>query len=500
MTKISQSLDLKQSQNLVMTPQLQQAIKLLQLSNIELQAVIEEEIAQNPLLEKADNNDNAAHTTEGDAEPSSPESAADLKNDSTTDSMDNNFDGAWKDEDNKTSDTIQEFAAGSGMSNIGAGGNSDFSAAQDGFENSLTRETNLRDHLLQQLHMEFSDANSITIGTLLIDRLDEAGYMRDNPDDIAAQLSIAPEKIQIILQKLKQFDPAGIFAKDLAECLKLQLEDRGQLDKPTSILLHHLDLVAQHDYTKLAQLCDVHLNVVHEMLSDLRALNPKPSAAFDHFVIQTAVPDIVMRPLPKDIGGGWRVELNTETLPRVLINNTYYKEILENAKDKQAKEYLNNQMNNANWLVRAMDQRAQTILKVASDIVEQQDGFFLYGIEYLKPLTLREVAERIEMHESTVSRVTTNKYIGTPRGIYELKFFFTSSIAGADGTNHSSESVKARIKSLIDEEGTTILSDDDLVDSLKKDGVDIARRTIAKYREAMNIPSSIQRRRIKKNK
>jgi RNA polymerase sigma-54 factor len=207
-----------------------------------------------------------------------------------------------------------------------------------------------------------------------------------------------------------------------------------------------------------------------------------------------------MRALPKNIGGGWRVELNSDTLPRVLVNQNYYTEVSARTKDKGEREYLSTQLNNASWLVKALDQRAQTILKVASEIIERQDGFFLYGIEFLKPLTLREIAEAIDMHESTVSRVTTGKFIGTPRGLFELKFFFTSSIGGADGSSISSQSVKARIKALTDAETTeNILSDDDLVDILTKEGMNVARRTVAKYREALGIQSSVQRRRIKKN-
>jgi RNA polymerase sigma-54 factor len=205
-----------------------------------------------------------------------------------------------------------------------------------------------------------------------------------------------------------------------------------------------------------------------------------------------------MKKLPKSMGGGWRVELNTDTLPKVLVNNEYYTEVAKSAQQKKDKKYLDEQLNNANWLVRAMDQRAKTILKVAGEIVEQQEPFFLFGIEFLKPLTLKDIAEQTDLHESTVSRVTSNKYIGTPRGIFELKYFFSSSLGSGDDA-HSSEAVKAKIRSLIDnEDGDNILSDDKIVDLLNKDGVDIARRTVAKYREAMHIPSSVQRRKQKR--
>lgn len=334
----------------------------------------------------------------------------------------------------------------------------------------------------------------------MIDRLDEAGYLRETPEELADQLGVSVERIKNLVGRLKKFDPAGIFAFNLSECLMLQLDDRGVLDKPMKILLENLNLLGQHDYTALARICDVHPNVVKEMAQELRTLQPKPASLFDHSVAQTAIPDVLMRKLPKDKGGGWRVELNTDTLPRVLVNQQYYTDVADRTKDKTEREYLVTQLNNANWLAKALDQRAQTILKVASEIVERQDAFFLFGIEYLTPLTLREVADSIAMHESTVSRVTTGKFIGTPRGLFELKFFFTSSIEGSDGGTVSSEAVKSKIKTLIDaEDPKSILSDDDIVDMLQKDGIEIARRTIAKYREAMNIPSSVQRRRIKKS-
>lgn len=470
--KLSQTLDLRQQQNLVMTPQMQQAIKLLQLSNIELQDYLEEEIAQNPLLEKIEN-----EASEDGDRPEAPEKPE--RNDD---------------------DSGDDFDAGSSMANATAGGRSDFSEDERTLETTVAREKNLRDHLMEQLVIGAEDSLDKTIGTLLIDRLDEAGYLRETPEDLADQLGVSVERMENLLTHLKKFDPAGIFAFDLSECLRLQLEDRNVLDKPMALLLDNLHLLGQHDYASLAKICDVHPNVVKEMAQELRTLHPKPAALFDHSVAQTAIPDVLMRKLPKDKGGGWRVELNADTLPRVLVNQQYYADVANRTKDSKEREYLTTQLNNANWLAKALDQRAQTILKVASEIVERQDSFFLFGIEYLTPLTLREVADAIGMHESTVSRVTTGKFIGTPRGLFELKFFFTSSIEGSDGSSVSSEAVKSKIKSLVDaEDPKNILSDDDIVDLLQKDGIEIARRTIAKYREAMNIPSSVQRRRIKKN-
>lgn len=484
--KLTQSLDLRQQQNLVMTPQMQQAIKLLQLNNIELQEFLEEELSQNPLLEKAET------PTEATAEPSEASESGDNIQESFED---NNWDN-----DKASAEPMQDFDGGSAMATVGAGGNTNFDDNEGSFQDTLTENKTLRDHLLDQLKLDAEDSRDLMMGSLLIDRLDEAGYLRDDPVLMAEQLGCSQERLQSLLANLKTFDPPGVFAGNLAECLALQLADRGTLDAPMQKLLANLDLVAKHDLKKLAALCDVHETALPEMLGELRTLNPKPSAEFEHMVVQTAIPDVLMKALPKDVGGGWRVELNTDTLPRVLVNNQYYTDVQAKAKDKQEREYLTTQLNNANWLVKALDQRAQTILKVASQIVEEQDGFFLYGVEFLKPLTLREIAESIAMHESTVSRVTTGKFIGTPRGLFELKYFFSSTIEGTDGTALSSEAVRAKIKNLIDAEtADDILSDDDLVDLLRKDGVDIARRTIAKYREAMNIGSSVQRRRQKKS-
>lgn len=481
MTRITQRLDIRQGQQLVMTPQLQQAIKLLQLNNIELGEFVEEELAQNPLLEKAETE------TESDAP-----AAEDPKEES--DNIQENFDDAM------TGGDSPDFDPGSSMASIGSGGDTRFEGIDEGFEDRISSEKTLRDHLTEQLYIAFNDNRDRVIGALLIDQIDEAGYLRTDPKPLAEQLGASLERVEKLLKKMKTFDPAGVFAADLSECLALQLKEKGTFDEPMQKLLANLKLVAEHEYKKLAALCGVNETYLRDMVEEIRALNPRPAAEFDHVLVQTAIPDVLMKRLPKNIGGGWRVELNSETLPKVLINQTYYTEVSKSATQKKDKEYLASQMNSASWLVRALDQRAQTILKVASEIVEQQDGFFNYGIEFLKPLTLKDIAEVIGMHESTVSRVTNNKFIGTPRGIFELKFFFSTALESEDGSSHSAESVKARIKSLIEAESPEkILSDDSIVEILKSEGIDLARRTVAKYREGLNIPSSILRRRQKKN-
>ncbi len=486
MNQMSQKLDLRQSQNLVMTPQLQQAIKLLQMNNVELGEFVEEELAQNPLLEK----------DESEQENSAPDSPAAAE----TDDIDESFSEAWT--GNETPEAAPDFDPGSKMAEIGSGGSRNFENIENSFENRMSAETTLRTHLLDQLHIAVSDARDRMIGAELIDLLDEGGYLRHGEQDLLDRLGCKPERLEKLLHLLKGFDPTGIFARDLNECLALQLEEQGRLDAPMQKLLQHIDLVAAHDFEKLATLCGVNDTYLQDMIEEIRALNPKPAADFDHLIVQTAIPDVLMKKLPKNLGGGWRVELNTDTLPKVLVNNEYYTEVAQTAHNKKDRKYLDEQLQNANWLVRAMDQRARTILKVAGAIIEEQEAFFLYGIEFLKPLTLKDIAAEVDMHESTVSRVTTNKYIGTPRGIFELKYFFSTALGGEDGEGgHSAEAVKARLKKLVDgEDPADILSDDRIVALLRDDGVEIARRTVAKYREALHIPSSVQRRRQKKNR
>jgi RNA polymerase sigma-54 factor len=300
-----------------------------------------------------------------------------------------------------------------------------------------------------------------------------------------------------VLAKVQRLDPPGIFARDLKECLALQLADLNRLDPVMQALLDNLDLVARRDMAKLRKCCGCGDDDIADMLSELKALDPKPGLKFDAELSQAMIPDVLVR---ANQAGGWHVELNSDTLPKVLANERYYAEISNSTRNKADREFLAERWNTANWLVKALDQRARTILRVAREIVRQQDMFLLKGVEHLRPLVLRDIAEALELHESTISRVTSNKYMATPRGIFELKYFFTAAIGSTGGgPAHSAESVRHRIKSLIDAEPPNkVLSDDNLVEILRADGIDIARRTVAKYRESMRIPSSVQRRRDKK--
>ncbi len=514
-------LDLRQSQSLVMTPQLQQAIKLLQLSSADLAAYVEEELQQNPMLEHDERADaNASEREQEDAVKEDGSAPADgpaedsLRADtlSMTDSetmpadgnspLDIEHEAVWSesgpgDSEMSAPREYQGLEAGSmGPGSQSSGGSTDFSDRAGDLEATLHDTPTLRAHLTEQLVMDVHDPVDRFIGAYCIEALDESGWLTESCEEIAKKLTCPLARVEAVLERLHRFDPPGIFARGLKECLALQLRDLDRLDPAMQALLDNLELLAKHDQPALLKICGVDAEDLADMVAEIRALNPKPAQAFDHEVVQTVTPDILMRAHPD---GGWSVELNSETLPRVLVNSDYYARIRRNVRNKQEREYINDCFHSANWLVKALHQRATTILKVASEIVRQQDAFFRKGIEHMKPLVLRDIAEEIEMHESTVSRVTSNKYIHTPRGLFELKYFFSAAIGDiAGGTTHSAEAVRFRIKSLIDGEApSAVLSDDRIVDILKQDGIDIARRTVAKYREAMKIPSSVQRRRIK---
>lgn len=489
-------LDLRQTQSLVMTPQLQQAIKLLQLSNIELSAYVEQELERNPLLERSESGPDVAPV---ESLPEVRRDADSLLFDSPDGSraeapldieVNNSFDeGSPMEGPSYDPDDLTAWQ----RNDSGGGG---FDSDDRSFEETLAEQTSLRDHLLSQMGVDLAAPAERMIGLALIDSLDDAGYLRADLVELADGLGTTPDHVEQVLVKLQRFDPAGLFARSLQECLALQLKDRNRYDPAMEALLANLDMVARRDFTGLLKVCGVDNEDLQEMIAELRTLDPKPAQQFDGQSAQPVTPDVLMRVNPE---GGWIVELNPETLPRVLVNNRYYAKVSRSARSKDDKAFINENFQTASWLVKSLDQRATTILKVASELVRQQHGFFERGIQGLRPLILRDIAAAIEMHESTVSRVTSNKYIATPRGIFELKYFFTQAIAGADGADaHSAEAVRHRIKSLIDAEPPAkILSDDALVDILKKDGIDIARRTVAKYREGMKIPSSVQRRREK---
>ncbi|MGP1273996.1 MAG: RNA polymerase factor sigma-54 [Caulobacterales bacterium] len=498
MAKLGQRLEARQGQGLVMTPQLQQAIKLLQLNNMELAEFVEEELERNPLLERderpepggEDDRAPAAEASDPHGELSfdTPSSAADEALDADREAMyaDSAPDLAGARDSGGAVDWSRAGKGGGGLDGEA------FDAASH-----ASREKTLREHLHDQLaDLALTGADRL-IAAHLIDLADDDGYMRADLAETAERLGVTVSEVEAILASLQGFEPAGVMARGLQECLALQLAERNRLDPAMAALVDNLPLLAKHDYAALRGLCEVDQEDLEDMIAELKRLTPKPGLAFGSDSTRAVEPDVYVRERPD---GSWAVELNTDTLPRVLMNNRYAAQIARTARTAEEKTFITECSQNASWLVKSLDQRARTILKVASEIVRQQDAFLAKGVAWLRPLNLKTVADAVGMHESTVSRVTSNKYVSTPRGLFELKYFFTSSIASADGGEaYSAEAVRFRIKAMIQSETVNeVMSDDAIVDRLLADGIEIARRTVAKYREAMNIPSSVQRRRMMK--
>jgi len=484
-------LDLRQSQSLVMTPQLQQAIKLLALSNLEIETFIGEALEANPLLDLGDGAPASAEPAAGEAEEvrrttleSSPADQL-IAEGRAEDDRPLDIDTAALDQDRDTGDgdwgaelRLSAGEAGPSIDERGGG------------------EASLAEHLHAQIGPATRDPVLAFIARHLIDQLDEAGYLHAALRDVAAELGVALALVEAGLELVQSLDPTGVGARSLGECLALQAREADRCDPCMARLLDNLDLLAKGDLARLKKMCGVDDEDFAEMLAELRGYDPKPGLRFGGGGGDPVTPDILISPR-RD--GGWDISLNQATLPRLVVNRSYYVEMRGACDDKAARGWLSEKLADANWLVKALDQRARTILKVASEIVRQQDGFFRHGVSQLKPLTLRAVAEAISMHESTVSRVTSNKYLSCERGTFELKYFFTSGVGAVDGEGGASAAaVKAAIKALIDaEDPKAILSDDTLVDLLGAKGFDLARRTVAKYREAIGLGSSVQRRRQK---
>lgn len=516
-------LDLRQSQQLVMTPQLQQAIKLLQLSNLELADYVSQEVERNPILEVGDPSAESGPTADGGEQGGTATSeglregntgdgegdglvAADKSIDSAMDTgttadsaLDTNFETNIYNNDAVSDRADLSNAGSSGLSYEGAGaikGGGGFSDER-GLDQTLEGEENLHDFLMRQMAVQLTDPIERFIAVHLIDLVDEGGYVdAESVNDVGARLGVEDHQVQSTLSHLQALEPSGVFARTLSECLALQLRELDRFDPAMEALVNNLDLLAKRDMAALRRLCGVDQDDIADMVREIRALNPKPGLAYGGVSVQPVVPDIFIK---KTRAGTWVVELNSDTLPKVLVNSQYVSELKDIGGSKEAKAFVSDCVSNANWLVKALDQRARTILKVSTALVKRQALFFEHGVRFLKPLTLKDIADEIDMHESTVSRVTNNKFMSCPRGMFELKYFFTSAISAGDGGDaHSSESVKYRLKELIDgEDPKKILSDDKLVALMKAEGIDIARRTVAKYREAMKIPSSVQRRRLK---
>ncbi|MGD9914756.1 MAG: RNA polymerase factor sigma-54 [Rhizobiaceae bacterium] len=496
---LAAKLQLRQSQSLVMTPQLMQSIRLLQMTHVELERFVDEEIERNPLVDRANPRDDAPVAPEPD-EPQAPpdadwfsETESGHSAESMAEKLDSSLENVFPD-DPGTSDRLSPDLAGQWRS-AGGGGAFDGGDGID-LDDFSAAPASLRDHVGRQIALTFADPAERLIAAELADALEETGYLATDPTELAERLGASEAEVRAVLARCQAFEPVGIFAVDLRECLSLQLAARDRLDPAMQALLANLPLLARRDFATLKRLCGVDENDLVDMLAEIRALDPRPGLAFSGGTTEAIMPDVTVRAAGD---GSWAVELNAETLPRVLVDQVYFRQVSARTKDAAEREFLSECLQSANWLARSLDQRARTILKVASEIVRQQDAFLVHGVRHLKPLNLRTVADAIGMHESTVSRVTANKYMLTPRGTFELRYFFTAAIASAEGGDaHSSEAVRDRIRKLIEAEDSDVLSDDAIVDVLREGGVDIARRTVAKYREGMNIPSSVQRRREKR--
>ena len=483
-------LDLRQSQSLVMTPQLRQAIKLLQFSNLEVAAFVEEELERNPLLERDERPEVAPEQPAPDQFPPSGPNGADtaelIRSEVLTAPEASPLDAA-------DAEPFDPPGPGDGV-RFGSGGAADFAGDDRSVEDLAPAPRSRREHLLEQLRLGFADRTERAIGAHLIALLDPSGRLPIAPAAIATALGVPEAQVERVRQAMLRFEPTGMFARDLRECLAAQLAERDRLDPAMAALLDHLDLLARREHKRLMTICGVDAEDLADMIAEIRRLDPKPGTDFDTAPAAPVIPDILMRAAPD---GAWLLDLNPQTLPRVLVNRQFSARIAPRA-GRDDRAFISERLQTANWLVKSLQQRAQTILKVSGEIVRQQDGFFRHGVAYLRPLILRDIADAVEMHESTVSRVTSNKYIATPRGVFELKYFFTTAIAGTSGESHSAEAVRHRIRALVAAEtAVDVLSDDNIVALLKREGVDIARRTVAKYREALRIPSSVQRKREK---
>ncbi|HYA80277.1 MAG TPA: RNA polymerase factor sigma-54 [Methylocystis sp.] len=508
---ISTRLVMRQGQALVMTPQLLQAIKLLQFSSLELANFLQEELERNPILETESGEPPTSESAEVSGQISDaggePREADWANSALTTDdgalaanfgaeNMSNAFepDGPAV-APREAAPASQEGAGLSATSWTGAGGGGE-DGEPPGIEAYLAAPISLRDHLGEQLALACAGDRERFIGQAIIDSIDETGYLREPLEMLAERLGAPVAEIEAALATVQKFEPSGVGARDLAECLAIQLRERDRFDPAMQIFVANLPLVAKRDFAQLAKLCGVDEDDVIDMASELRRLDPKPGRAFGDAPVQAIVADVIVRPAAD---GSWHVELNSDVLPRVLVNHTYAAMVSAGVKADEDRSFISTCMQNANWLVKSLEQRQRTILKVASEIVRLQDAFLANGVEHLRPLNLRMIADAIGMHESTVSRVTSNKYMSTPRGIFELKYFFSTSIATTDGADaHSAEAVRFKIRQMIERESADeILSDDAIVAKLRDAGVDIARRTVAKYRESLHIPSSVDRRREK---
>jgi len=499
---LSAKLMMRQGQAMVLTPQLVQAIKLLEMPNLELRQFIENEFVSNPLLERAQEGD---EREEAGAEPPGLAEASAAPGDWAGEALETDagrlamglgteVDNAF-DIDRSAPPPSAPVDALSAQAWTGLGASHDATDAPD-LEAYAAESVSLRGYIERQVAILFPSPAERIIGAALIDGLDEAGYFVGSLAEIAERLGASVERVERALERVQTLEPTGVFARSLAECLALQLRERDRFDPAMQALIDNLPALAKRNFTLLSRVCGVDDDDLGDMIAEIRRLEPKPGRAFGDPPSAPAIPDVLVTAAPDF---GWRVELNTSALPRVLVNEVYAAEIRRGAKRDEDRQYVSAQLQAATWLTRSLEQRARTILNVASEIVRRQDAFLLDGVRGLKPLNLKMVGEAIGVHESTVSRATAHKFMQTPRGLFEMKYFFSAAIASsAPGEAHSAEAVRQRIRRMIEEEDPKdVLSDDLIVERLREADILVARRTVAKYRDSLKIPSSLERRKMK---
>jgi len=506
---LAAKLMMRQGQAMVLTPQLLQAIKLLQMPNVELSAFIENELASNPLLERAEESESAASDPLDSEAPPSPEGASAEPGDWASEALETdaaNLAANLGTEDENAFDAdIPPTAAATATSQpdglsvsswAGAGGGGGDLQEPQGLETYVAEALSLNQHLEAQAAVLLPAGWERMIGAALIDGLDDAGYFVGSVEEIAERLGTTAEAVEAVLIRMQTLEPTGVFARSLAECLALQLKERDRFDPAMQALIANLPALAKRDFALLRRACGVDDEDLLDMIAEIRRLEPKPGRAFGGPPGAPAIPDVYVTAAPDRT---WRIELNSQALPRVLVNEVYAATIRRGAKREEDRQYVSAQLQSAHWLTKSLDQRARTILNVASEIVRRQDSFLVAGVSGLRPLNLKMVGEAIGVHESTVSRATAHKFIQTPRGLFEMKYFFTAAIASADsGQTHSAEAVRQRIRQMIEEEDPSdVLSDDVIVERLREADIVVARRTVAKYRDSLKIPSSVERRKLK---
>ncbi len=473
----SQSLQLQQGQSLVMTQQLRSSIALLQFSTQELNHFIDAELEKNPLLKRDDGSSSEQVDVKDSTEALATDSGSTAE--TLTETLDMPVEGA---EDSMRYDGVIDGK---------------YAGQSDDAINRVTETKTLHQDILEQLQLQIFSDIEMKITQAVVDMVDANGYLPEDIMQRADMLGVTEATLRNVISNIQQCEPTGVGARNLRECIALQLEENDELDSATQCILDNLELIASGSLTKLKKISGLDEKQIAEKMTLIKSCNPKPGSIYDNTIAQTLIPEVIVR--KRD--GEWIVELNHDILPKVLIDQTYSNSLKERVRDKEDGKIINEHLANASWLVKSLHQRNTTLLNVASEIVQEQQDFFDFGIQYLKPMTLKDIAAKADCHESTVSRITTSKYMNTPRGIFELKYFFSSTLNNANGGEaYSSRSVMHLIKEITDaEKPDAILSDDAIAEQLNAQGIDVARRTVVKYRKLMNIPSSIQRRRAKKN-